>query len=260
MKKEIEKIFTLSTKPYMKILPGNLAFSFMITLVPIISLIMFICSKLNLEPSILDNIAKLIPVSILETLAMITNTATVNGAILIIGLWAASGGMSALIIATNVIYNFDDTNYLKRRIKALILTFLVIMMIIINLGVLVFGDALFNFILRIFNIHSNIVWIFSLLKWPVALILILFIVKIIYTATPNENIETKTVNKGAIFTTIFWMISSAIYSIYINNTNIYDIKYGSFANIFILLLWLYIMSYILVLGISINVNEHNKKS
>lgn len=257
MKKEFNNIIELATKPYMRILPGNLAFSFMMALVPIISLIMFICTKLNLSPSILENITKVIPNSILETLSMLSSTTTLSGAILIIGLWAASSGMDALIIATNVIYKNEDANYIKRKIKSLILTFLVILMIIINLGILVFGDALLKFIFNILNVNTNIL-LFSLLKWPIALIVIFFIVKIIYASVPNVMIDSKYVNKGAAFTTIFWIVSSALYSFYINHTNMYVIKYGSFSNVIILLLWLYILSFILVLGTAINVNEYNK--
>ena len=83
-------------------------------------------------------------------------------------------------------------------------------------------------------------------------------VKIIYIVAPDIDIQGKYVNKGALYTTILWLLSSACYSFYVSNIANYTIKYGSLANIIILLIWLYIMSYILVFGTAINVNEYKK--
>ena len=79
-------------------------------------------------------------------------------------------------------------------------------------------------------------------------------------ADEEKNIkEDYLVVKGAVFTTLLWILSSSIYSFLVSNISFTD-RYGSFANIIVLLIWLYIMSYILVLGIAINVNEYNNNS
>ena len=52
------------------------------------------------------------------------------------------------------------------------------------------------------------------------------------------------------------MIVTAIYSFYANNIANYDIFYGGLSNVIILMMWVYILAYILVLGIAINANSY----
>ena len=76
--------------------------------------------------------------------------------------------------------------------------------------------------------------------------------KIIYIYSPNRTIPSKSVNKGATFTSVLWVAITALYSFYITHLTKYNIFYGGAANIIILMLWIYLMSYIFVLGMSIN--------
>ncbi len=243
----------------MRILPGNLAFSFMMALIPILSLIVSICGLFHYSPVLVDKIDKIIPGAVLDTILMYINGNGFSSILLaIIGIWSASGGMNSLIIASNIVFEHKKDNYLRRRIKSLSLVLLIVVIIIVTLGFLVFGDALLKLILAFFELPSSILELFIYLKWPISLILIFTVVKIIYIVAPDINIQGKYVNKGALYTTILWLLSSALYSFYVSNIANYTVKYGSLANIIILLIWLYIMSYILVLGTAINVNEYNK--
>ena len=243
----------------MRILPGNLAFSFMMALIPILSLIVSICGLFHYSPVLVDKIDKIIPGAVLDTILLYINGNGFSSILLaIIGIWSASGGMNSLIIASNIVFEHKKDNYLRRRIKSLSLVLLIVVIIIVTLGFLVFGDALLKLILAFFELPSSILELFIYLKWPISLVLIFTVVKIIYIVAPDINIQGKYVNKGALYTTILWLLSSALYSFYVSNIANYTVKYGSLANIIILLIWLYIMSYILVLGTAINVNEYNK--
>ncbi len=258
--KDFKKLFDILKKPYMRILPGNVAFSFMVALIPILSIMVFLLNILNISaPFISVKLSNFIPEAVLDILKVsLSGNGFNNIILLIIGFWTASSGMHALIIASNVIYNYEDTTYLQKRVKALLLTFLILIIIIINLGVLVFGDMVVNFLIRVFSLPNIILAIFSLLKWPIAIILIYYIVKIIYTASPDYHIKSKSVSFGAVFTTTFWVLSSWIYSAYVSIID-FGANYGALANIIILLIWLYIMSFVLVLGMALNVNQYGKK-
>ena len=74
-------------------------------------------------------------------------------------------------------------------------------------------------------------------------------------------------NKGALFTTIGWIIVTAIYSFYISHFANYQMFYGGISTIIVMMIWIYFLSYILVMGIAINQanysidkkNEHKMK-
>ena len=59
-------------------------------------------------------------------------------------------------------------------------------------------------------------------------------------------------NRGALFTTISWLLVTVGYSYYINNIARYDLVYGNIANIVILLFWFYVLAYIFVIGLYLN--------
>lgn len=130
------------------------------------------------------------------------------------------------------------------------------------LAFLTYGNQLFKIILETITykpINNILYYIFAFIKWPIAMIIIFVIVKTIYVLTPDSKIYSSTTNKGAIFTTLGWTIATAIFSIYIANFSHYDVFYGNIANIIVLMVWIYILSFILVIGIAINVRTYNNK-
>ena len=73
-----------------------------------------------------------------------------------------------------------------------------------------------------------------------------------YVIAPDQEIPSKSTSKGAMFTTIGWVLATEIFAFYIEKFARYDIFYGSISNILVLLLWVYLLSYIFVLGMVIN--------
>ena len=87
----------------------------------------------------------------------------------------------------------------------------------------------------------------------------IFNVKLIYTIAPDWKILSKHTTNGAVFTTLSWVVVIQIYSYWVTHFSKYDIYYGSLSNIAILMLMTYIISYILVIGIAINVKSSEYK-
>ena len=65
--------------------------------------------------------------------------------------------------------------------------------------------------------------------------------------------------RGAVFTTLSWIIVIQAYSYWVTHFSNYDIFYGSLSNIAVLMLITYIISYILIIGIAINVKTYEYK-
>ena len=72
---------------------------------------------------------------------------------------------------------------------------------------------------------------------------------------PDKKIASSQTTYGALFTTIGWIISTAIYSFYISNIANYSLFYGSLANIIILMLWTYLLAFIFTIGLALNYNR-----
>ena len=59
------------------------------------------------------------------------------------------------------------------------------------------------------------------------------------------------------FATVGLILSTAIYSYYANNIANYSIMYGNLANVIVLMILVYVISYILVIGIAMNANIYH---
>lgn len=261
-----KKIIELIKKPELRILPGQLAFFLVLSLIPLVALIGTIASALSIP---VDAIKVTIGSSVPKEVAdIITNVITGQGlnfnivAFLIAAFILASNGTNSMIITSNEIYKINTEGILKRRMKAILMTVVLVSLFFLLLVVPVWGDTIFGILKAATssNIPIDYIYrIFKLLKYPIIIIILYFSIKLIYVIAPDEKIESQTVTKGAMFTTIGWIMATEIYSFYISTFSNYSLFYGSISNVVILLLWVYILSYIFVIGMILNAGGYKKQ-
>lgn len=266
IKRYVKKLYEIIMTPSMAYLPGNLAFFLVLSIFPILTLIGVIASEFSIN---IDSFTNVINTTLPGNVSDILNSFIQGkgfdmniGIFMVIGFFLASNGAHAIILASNNLYGFPNSDYLKRRIKAIFIIILIILLFIFMLGFLAFGNYILSLILKQIpdkNLVNLIYNLFIILKWPFALFVIFFNVKLIYTIAPDWKVMSKHTTKGAIFTTISWIIVIQIYSYWVTHFSNYDLFYGSLSNIAILMLITYIISYILVIGIAINVKSYEYK-
>ena len=262
----ILKIFNLLSKPEMRILPGHLAFFLVMTIIPLVALIATIAATLSISTeSIRIAIASSIPDEVASILNSIIASNGINFNIIVFYISAfllASNGTYSMINTSNEIYKVEPRNIISRRIKAIIMTFILVGLFLFLILVPVFGSTLFE-IMKEATGNGTIVSIIEemlvILKYPIILLILFLNIKLMYVIAPDKEIPSKTTNKGAIFTTIGWVLSTEIFAFYIEKFARYDIFYGSISNILVLLLWVYLLSYIYVLGMVVNASDYRKE-
>ena len=262
--KYVKNFYDILMMPAIRILPGNLAYYLVLSIIPIIALIAALCSKFSLSTDDIKNFFDIIlPNNVEDILLSVFNSVSSDSLsvwFVIIGFIMASNGAHSIILSSNILFKIDNKGFLERRIKSLFLTIVLVFLIIFIIGVLGFGNIILSFVLnlKIFKSVSNVIYSsFVILKWPVAIIFIFMLIKVIYTISPDKHIPSKYMNRGARFTTIGLIIASLIYSYYANNIANYSYIYGNLANIIVLIIFVYVISYLLVVGIAMNANIYN---
>lgn len=254
-------------RPEMLVLPGQIAFFLFLSLVPTITLLAYASSYLNISndlvSSLLSNVVGGQFVDLLSpilTADKITPTFFVS---LGVGFFIASNGFASVIVASNTIYGIKDSGFAKRRLKALIMELIVVLLFLFILIVPLLGDSIIE-LLHYFNLDasttSTVINILNFLKGPFSWIVIFMFIKIVYTIAPDKKIPSQNVNGGAVFTTIGFILITELYSYYIANFANYSVFYGSLANIVILMLWVYLLSYVFVIGMAMNYHEELEKT
>lgn len=262
----LKKFLKVLNRPDMTLLPGQLAFFLILSVVPIVTLVSYGASFLHLPVDFISNfIVKAFNKNIADMIVPIVSGVTLSKRFyvtLIVGYYIASNGAASIIVTSNTIYGIKDLGFFRRRLKAIIITFILVLLFLFILIIPVFGNKIIEMIAYVNlnpKITNDISIIIKVLKGPIAWFIIFFFIKIVYTMAPDRRIPSSYVNRGAIFTAIFWIFATYAYSYYIANFAHYNVFYGGLSNVIILMLWVYFLSYIFTIGMALNYSEEQEK-
>lgn len=266
IKRYYKELFKIIKKPEMEILPGHLAFSLVISMAPILTLLVLVGSFFSISvDSIINLMTKTFPKDVTNLLIPFIEGSGFDinvGVYLTVGFLIASNGLYSIILTSNALYKNQSSKpstTLKRRIKAIFLTLMLLCLFVFVVFVLAFGNYLVKLISGLFldpHAIETIYKIFVFMKWPIGFFAVFFTVNVIYAFAPDVAIASKYTRRGAIFTTCVWMIVTAIYSYYVSHIARYDILYGSLSSIMIMMIWIYMLSYVFVFGIALNASSY----
>lgn len=252
----IRKVWKVFNKMEMRVLPGNVAFFFVLALIPIITMTLIIASSFSLSlnnligfiDDVLPNEAGKIIIDFISGKGFDGSVGTFN----IIAFFVATNGTYAIINASNTLYKIDNSDFLRERVKSIVLLFILIILIAFLLFVPVLGGTLLNLVNNNMVV-DKIKIIYHIFRWPFTFFMIYTTLKLIYTIAPSKKIASRTTTYGALFTTFWWTVATAIFSYYLKYFANYNVIYGNLSSIIILMIWVYIISYVFVMGIAMNV-------
>ena len=255
----LRKVISIIRLPEMRILPGQLAFFLVISIIPLITLVGAIGSGFGLPAtSIKEILDSVVPHDIINYLIPANTEGILNFNMIIFfgaAFILASNGTYSIINTSNEIYKVEDNGEIKKRLKAVLMTFILVILFLFLILVPAFDDVLIRLIttsVQNESLNSIIEGIYHIIKYPISLFIIYYNLKLLYTIAPSTKISSKSTIPGALFTTIMWLISSKIYAFYVDFFSNYDVFYGAMSNILVLLIWVYILAYIFTLGMCFN--------
>ena len=264
LKRYIKKLFNIIKKPEMNYLPGNMAFNLVLALIPILMLTVYIASLFSVSiDSVIHLLEDILPSKISSTVIEVISGRGFDkglGFLNVITFIIATNGAYTIITTSDALYKVKESDEIKKRIKSVFILTIIVLLFIFLILVPLFGEKILGLLhsLKIFDkLIDELIFMFNLLKWPVTAFIIFFNIKFIYTFAPSKQMRSTFTNYGAIFTTIIWIIATVIFGYYLNYFARYDVIYGNLSTLVMLMVWLYVLSYVFVLGIAINVTKYN---
>jgi membrane protein len=266
IKGSIKRNFQLMQTPLMTILPGQISFFVILSIIPLVSIIVMIIQKLSFSfDSITNFISHYLPggvTNIIITIFEQQRATSFDLLFILMAFYLASKATHSIIIASTQIYNGEQRDFFRTRIKAIFMLFILVILGIILIGLFVLGGR-FMYYLSTVNqdIHSFVFPLYKILKWPFIFFSVFFTVKVIYTLAPNCRVPSSSVTKGALITTIIWVITTYVFSFYITNIANYTKFYGALSNLIMLMIWIYWLCIVFVFGMTFNEDKlsHQKK-
>ena len=232
----------------------------MLSLFPLIILITdFVASTSFNDPNNTAYLIGILPPSVFETIEAIATDIEVNRstkvvpAALLMTAWASSQGILAIIQALNKAYDVTETrSYLKLRFLALFYTLGFILLIVLFLLLIVFGNTIFSFIESNINLPELISPIVYLLRFIIPAVFSMIFFLFLYNLSPTVQVGVIKVLPGSIFSSLGLIIASSAFSIYVKYSVSLSYLYGSLTGFIASIIWLYFISIIIMEGGEIN--------
>jgi len=175
---------------------------------------------------------------------------------LLAAVWSASSGTGNLLKAINIAYDEDESRgFLKVRGIALALTLGAIVFVLLTLTLV----AVVPVVLNVLPLGPVGTVLAQVLRWVLLVALVVAALAITYRVAPDrDQPRFSWVTTGSLVATVLWIIGSVGFSLYVNNFGSYNKTYGAIAGVVVLMLWLYLTSYIVLLGAEINAESERQ--
>ncbi len=168
-------------------------------------------------------------------------------------IWSASGAFAAMMNALNRAYDVQETRPIwKVRGIAILMTLGLSAIVLLGVLLLVLGEPIGRTIAEIFGLGEEFELVWNVVRWPVALFLLVLTVALIYYFAPDADQPFRWITPGGFIGVMLWVVASVAFSLYVNNFGSYNKTYGSIGAVIVLLLYLYISSLTILFGATLN--------
>src|SRR5215204_7342567 len=178
-----------------------------------------------------------------------------------IAVWSVSSGIRTLTRALNTVNEAEENRpSWKRYGLSFFYALGLAIMVILAAVLLLIGPELVGKVVGLVGLDEIFVSLWAWLRVPVALVLLILVVSIVYWVVPNVNHPYRLITPGAALAVIVWILASLGFSFYIANFANYNVIYGSLGVAFVLLLYFYTSASVLLFGAEVNAAIHHYAS
>lgn len=259
--KTIEKAFNNMSEDHISEFSAQCSYYTILSFIPFVILLITLIQYTTIDQQTLfDVIIKIVPSSMNEFVLGIVrevyskSIGTISVSI-IFTLWSAGKGLFALIKGLHSVYKIDgekEKSVIYLRLMSLVETIIFIVLIVLGLVLLVFGNSLKSIIQNHFDIFENFNTFLEVLT-ELAFIFATFIVFLmLYKFMPKHKVTFKSQIPGAIFGAVTLNVISFVFSKYLYIFKGFSITYGSLTTLMLIMMWTYSCFYTLFLGAELN--------
>ena len=164
--------------------------------------------------------------------------------------WSASGYVAAFMRASNAVYDVPEGRPIWKTLPIRLgVTAIVGIMLVASAVIVIFTGDLASAVGDRIGLGDQAVLVWSIVKWPVLVILVSLMFSILYWASPNAKTGGfRWVSPGGIFAVLLWVAASAAFALYLANFADYNKTYGTLGGAIAFLVWLWISNQAILLG------------
>lgn len=187
----------------------------------------------------------------LDRLLFASSSAALSNVFLILlAVWASSSLSFSLSRLTTYTLSYGRYrfNFLTERVKIIPVSLMFILVVASSLIAYVYGEIIAE---KIFH-SSFLASVISALRTPMLGMLFFLVILASYYMMPRIRVPVSAVLPGAIVATIGLQIVTWFYSLYTSRATHQNLLYGAFSTIVAMMLWFYLISWVLCIGMMFN--------
>ena len=171
----------------------------------------------------------------------------------LLALYTGSNIVSTIASSLNRAYGVTDPRpFLKRRILAIVLMVAIGIALTFSTTVILAGQNLINWLVRVAGIESQAAAAWQLLRYPVAFLLIVGVLWLIYYFMPAIKQKKSQVLAGAVVAATFWVVVTLFFRWYVTSVASFGNTYGVLGGVIVLLTWIYWTMFAVLVGGELN--------
>ena len=167
-------------------------------------------------------------------------------------LWSGSTTSHVLINAANRAYELRETRPLWKVWSVSLLMVFCLALLIGALALVIFSTETGGYIQRLTGLPDFFLTLWAIMRWVVAFAAVTLVHSILYYMVPSADVPFKWITPGGLTSTVLILLSSVALSFYVANFGRYDQLYGPIGAVIVLMLWLYVGSFMIILGVEMN--------
>lgn len=164
----------------------------------------------------------------------------------------ASNGVNAIFKGfEDSLYVKSDRNIWQKYFIAFSVSTLLTVLLLIAVGSIIVGEFFIHKLQQDDYLSQDIFWI-NLLQISVFILMIYIMISILYYYGTSKNDRAKFFSFGSAITTVLFLITTYLFSIYILKISNYNELYGSIGALLIMMLYIWINANLLLIGFEVN--------
>jgi membrane protein len=172
--------------------------------------------------------------------------------------WTGSNVFNNLIFALNRAYDVEESRpWWKARLISLAAVVVSGMFLLIASTIMLAGPELIDFVVSLVPGLEGTRTIWMIVQYPLAFVLLVGVMWMIYYFLPNLRQSKRQVLVGAVIATVLWIGVTLGFRAYVTNFASYNKTYGAIGGVIILLTWMYLTMLVILAGGELNSELHH---
>lgn len=146
----------------------------------------------------------------------------------------------------------------RYTIRQVLFTVAFLVIVVLTLVLSVFGRRFISAVTEVLGLEqvlqlpAVLLNLWQYLRFIVLCVLMFAVLTLLYTVAQDKRYSVKSLLPGITLSMVAWLVISIGFSVYVENFANYSVIYGTLGAVIVLLIWLYLTSFVLILGAEFN--------